>query len=50
MVDGLNDPEYKRRLLRRHELRQALMTVMADDKLDALLYPHQRRRGCPSSC
>jgi Asp-tRNA(Asn)/Glu-tRNA(Gln) amidotransferase A subunit family amidase len=41
--DGLNDPEYKRRLLRRNELRQAVMIVMAQHKLDAILYPHQRR-------
>jgi Asp-tRNA(Asn)/Glu-tRNA(Gln) amidotransferase A subunit family amidase len=43
VADGLNDPEYKNRLLRRHALRQALMTVMADHGLDAIMYPHQRR-------
>ena len=41
--DGMNDPEYRRRLGRRADLRQALMKVMADNDLDALLYPHQRR-------
>jgi amidase len=41
--DGLNDPEYRRRLFRRENLRQALMGVIADNELDALLYPHQRR-------
>lgn len=41
--DGLNDPEYQRRLIRRQNLRQALMTLMADNDLEALLYPHQRR-------
>ncbi len=41
--DGLNDPEYRRRLLRRENLRQELMRVIADNDLDALLYPHQRR-------
>lgn len=41
--DGLNDPEYGQRLLRRQHLRQAITTVMADNELDALLYPHQRR-------
>jgi Asp-tRNA(Asn)/Glu-tRNA(Gln) amidotransferase A subunit family amidase len=41
--DGLNDPEYRRRLLRREKLRQTLMTVFADHDLDALVYPHQRR-------
>jgi len=43
IADGLNDPEYRRRLFRREDLRQALMRVMADNGLDALLYPHQRR-------
>jgi len=41
--DGLNDPEYRSRLLKRDAFRQALMTVIADNELDALLYPHQRR-------
>ena len=43
VADGLNDPEYRRRLRRRQALRQAVMTVMADHRLDAILYPHQRR-------
>jgi amidase len=43
VVDGLNDPEYKNRLLRRGELRLAVMTAMAEHRLDAILYPHQRR-------
>jgi Asp-tRNA(Asn)/Glu-tRNA(Gln) amidotransferase A subunit family amidase len=41
--DGLNDPEYRRRLLRRENFRQTLMQVFADNDLDALVYPHQRR-------
>jgi amidase len=41
--EGVNDPEYKSRLLRRNELRQAVMTVIAENKLDAIMYPHQRR-------
>jgi amidase len=45
--DGLNDPEYKNRLLRRYELRQAVMAVIAANKLDAVLYPHQRRLVVP---
>ena len=40
---GAGDPEYKMRLLRRNELRQAVMTAMAEHRLDAILYPHQRR-------
>ena len=43
IVDGVNDPEYKNRLLRRDQLRQAIMRVMAADRLDVILYPHQRR-------
>lgn len=45
--DGLNDPEYLRRLVRRQSLRQALMTAMAEHELDAILYPHQRRLVAP---
>jgi len=37
------DPEYKMRLLRRLDLRQAVMTAIADHQLDAIVYPHQRR-------
>jgi Asp-tRNA(Asn)/Glu-tRNA(Gln) amidotransferase A subunit family amidase len=47
VVDGLNDPEYKNRLLRRNDLRQAVMKVMAENKLSAILYPHQRRLVVP---
>ena len=42
-VEGVSDPEYRRRLLRRGDLRQAVMTAMAENRLDAILYPHQRR-------
>ncbi len=45
--DGLNHPEYRSRLLRREELRQAVMTAMADNELDAILYPHQKRLVVP---
>ena len=45
--DGLNSPEYRNRLSRRNDLRQAVMTVMAENKLDAILYPHQRRLVAP---
>ena len=47
VADGLNDPEYQRRLLRRQSLRQAVMTAMADHRLVAILYPHQRRLVAP---
>ena len=45
--DGLADPEYRSRLLRREELRQAVMTLIAENELDAVLYPHQRRLVAP---
>ena len=47
VADGVNDPEYHRRLRRRQSLRQAVMTAMADHDLDAILYPHQRRLVAP---
>ena len=47
IMDGLNDPEYKNRLQRRNDLRQAVMTVIAQNRLDAMLYPHQRRLVVP---
>jgi amidase len=45
--NGLNSPEYHRQLARRGELRQALMTAFASHRLDAILYPHQRRLVVP---
>jgi amidase len=40
---GAGDAEYRTRVLRRLELRQAVMTAMADHRLNAIAYPHQRR-------
>ena len=40
-------PEYKERLLKRLELQQTIVKVMADQKLDALVYPHQKRLVVP---
>jgi Asp-tRNA(Asn)/Glu-tRNA(Gln) amidotransferase A subunit family amidase len=47
VIDGLNDSEYKNRLLRRQDLRQWIMKLLADHRLDAILYPHQRRLVVP---
>lgn len=47
VADGLNSPQYKERLLRRNALRQAVMSVMAENRLDAILYPHQKRLVVP---
>ena len=45
--DGLDRPEYQQQLRRRADLRQALMTAIAANRLDAILYPHQRRLVVP---
>ena len=42
-----DDVEYRSRLLRRQELRGATMNALAADKLDVILYPHQRRLVVP---
>ena len=47
VTDGLADLEYRGRLLRREELRQAVMIVIADNELNAVLYPHQQRLVAP---
>lgn len=47
VTDGPERPEYDRQLRRRAALRQAIMTVLADHQLDALLYPHQSRLVVP---
>jgi amidase len=47
IVDGPGSPAYQRMFARRETLRQAVMTVMAANKLDAILYPHQKRLVVP---
>ena len=47
VADPLNSAEYKQMLLRRNDLRQAVMTLIAAHRLDAVLYPHQRRLVVP---
>ena len=42
VVDGMNSPAYKERMLNRDKLRLAVAKFMADNNLDAVLYPHQR--------
>ena len=44
---GPGSPEHQRMLERRSHLRQAVMTVMAANRLDAILYPHQKRLVVP---
>ena len=47
ITDGPSQPEYDQQLRRRAALRQAIMTTIATHRLDALLYPHQRRLVVP---
>lgn len=37
------DPRYNERLIQRKKLRNLIMEIMAKDKLDAILYPHQKQ-------
>jgi amidase len=46
-TDLTSSAEYAQMLQRRNDLRQAVMTLMAANKLDAVLYPHQRRLVVP---
>jgi Asp-tRNA(Asn)/Glu-tRNA(Gln) amidotransferase A subunit family amidase len=46
-TDGPGSLAYSQMLARRDKLRQAVMTVMAANRLDAILYPHQRRLVVP---
>jgi amidase len=41
-VDGMESPEYKKRMLNRDRLRLVVASKMADLRLDAILYPLQR--------
>jgi amidase len=47
IVDGPGSPAYQRMYARRETLRQAVMKVIAANKLDAILYPHQKRLVVP---
>jgi len=39
-------PEYNNKLKLRHEIRTKVMKIMADYRLDAIVYPHQQRLVC----
>jgi Asp-tRNA(Asn)/Glu-tRNA(Gln) amidotransferase A subunit family amidase len=39
--------EYRNRLLKRPVLREQLVAIMADHRLDAIVYPHQKRLVVP---
>ncbi|HWR31300.1 MAG TPA: amidase family protein [Negativicutes bacterium] len=44
---GTDSPKYRERLIKRAELQTQTMKLMADYKLDALVYPHQKRLVVP---
>ena len=46
-LDSLNDPEYKNRRIRIDGLKIEAANLMAQNNLDALVYPHQRRLVVP---
>src|ERR1700756_4555776 len=41
------DDSYRLRLQKRSELRQRVMKIMADERLDAIVFPHQKRLVVP---
>jgi Asp-tRNA(Asn)/Glu-tRNA(Gln) amidotransferase A subunit family amidase len=41
------DDGYRLRLQKRSELQQRVMKIMADDRLDAIVFPHQKRLVVP---
>lgn len=43
---GTETPEYNRRMLERERVRTKVMKIMADYKLDAIVYPHQKQLVC----
>jgi amidase len=45
--NGMQEPDYKERLLRDQRVRQRLISLMANDQLDALAYPFQKRLVVP---
>jgi Asp-tRNA(Asn)/Glu-tRNA(Gln) amidotransferase A subunit family amidase len=45
--DLLEEPDYTQVFLKRDRLRIVLMSVMAENDLDALFYPHQKRLVVP---
>lgn len=38
-----SDPDYNARLVKRMQLQERVMQIMAENQLDALIYPHQQR-------
>ncbi len=47
LTRSVDEPEYQERRLARLTLRDHVMKLMADHRLDALVYPHQKRLVVP---
>ncbi|WP_051974855.1 amidase family protein [Cupriavidus necator] len=45
--NGLNEPDYKDRLVKIDALKIRVVNVMAENHLDAMIYPHQKRLPVP---
>ncbi len=45
---GMEDPAYQAIFRKRDELQKAVLAAMAENDLDAILYPHQRRLVAPA--
>ena len=45
--DGMTSLEYEKIFVRRDNLRKAILFVMAQNRLDAIVYPHQKRLVVP---
>jgi Asp-tRNA(Asn)/Glu-tRNA(Gln) amidotransferase A subunit family amidase len=46
-ANGMEEPDYKERLLRNQRTRQALISLFAEHGLDAVIYPLQKRLVVP---
>ena len=46
-ANGMEEPDYRERLLRNQRTRQVLSSIFAAHKLDALVYPLQKRLTVP---
>lgn len=46
MALSTGTPEYNKRLVERQEVRTTVMKLMADNNLDAMVYPHQKQLVC----
>lgn len=46
-ANGLEEPDYRERLVRNQRTRRALTSIFAEHKLDALVYPLQKRLVVP---